>query len=41
MKQLLADAYANAIERMKPVKKPVTGETIVKSISPVKRRPNQ
>jgi hypothetical protein len=40
IRQLLADAYANSISRMKPVKKPIKGATIVKSISPVKRRPN-
>jgi hypothetical protein len=39
MKQLLEAAYANSIARMKPVKKVVKGETIVKSVSPVKRRP--
>ncbi|MGZ3821696.1 MAG: DUF1801 domain-containing protein [Mucilaginibacter sp.] len=40
IKNLLAHAYANSVERMKPVKKVVKGETIVKSISPVKKRPN-
>jgi hypothetical protein len=39
MKQLLEDAYQNSLSRMKPVKNPVKGETIVKSISPVKKRP--
>ena len=39
IKQLLEVAYQNSLARMKPVKKPVNGETIVKSISPVKRRP--
>jgi hypothetical protein len=39
MKQLLQSAYENSISRMKPVKKVIKGETIVKSISPVKRRP--
>lgn len=39
MKQLLQSAYENALSRQKPVKKIITGETIVKSISPVKRRP--
>jgi hypothetical protein len=39
IKQLLDAAYQNSIIRMKPVKKPIKGETIVKSISPVKRRP--
>jgi len=37
--ELLAMAYENAIGRQKPVKKVITGETIVKSISPVKKRP--
>ena len=40
IKQLLEEAYQNSLSRMKPVKKPITGETIVKSISPVKKRPN-
>src|ERR1700742_4198535 len=40
IKRLLEDAYQNSLSRMKPVKKPVKGETIVKSISPVKKRPN-
>src|ERR1700733_3038 len=39
MKQLLEDAYQNSISRMKPVKNPVKGQSIVKSISPVKKRP--
>jgi len=39
MKELLASAYANSITRFKPGKKVFKGETIVKSISPVKRRP--
>jgi hypothetical protein len=39
MKQLLEEAYQNSISRIKPVKNPVRGETIVKSISPVKKRP--
>lgn len=39
IRQLLEAAYANSLARMKPVKKPVKGETIVKSISPVKKRP--
>ena len=39
MKELLAMAYENSTDRMKPVKKAIKGETIVKSISPVKRRP--
>ncbi|HTI57369.1 DUF1801 domain-containing protein [Mucilaginibacter sp.] len=37
--QLLDSAYQNSIARMKPQKKPISGQTIVKSISPVKRRP--
>ncbi len=39
IKELLAMAYENSTGRMKPVKKAIKGETIVKSISPVKRRP--
>lgn len=39
MKQLLEEAYQNSLSQMKPVKNPVKGATIVKSISPVKRRP--
>ncbi len=39
IKQLLEAAYQNSIERMKPVKKSIKGQTIVKSISAAKRRP--
>lgn len=39
VKELLAQAYANSIAAMKPQKNPIKGQTIVKSISPVKRRP--
>jgi len=39
IKQLLEDAFQNSRARMKPQKNPVSGQTIVKSISPVKRRP--
>lgn len=39
IKELLEAAFENAIARLKPVKKAIKGETIVKSISPVKRRP--
>ena len=39
IKQLLEMAYENSISRLKPQKKIIKGETIVKSISPVKRRP--
>uniref|UniRef100_UPI0025FBB7A4 DUF1801 domain-containing protein n=1 Tax=uncultured Mucilaginibacter sp. TaxID=797541 RepID=UPI0025FBB7A4 len=39
IKQLLEMAYKNSISRLKPQKKIIKGETIVKSISPVKRRP--
>lgn len=39
MKELLEAAYQNSLSRMKPLKNPRKGETIVKSISPVKRRP--
>jgi len=37
--QLLNLAYQNSISRLKPVKKIIKGETIVKAISAVKRRP--
>jgi hypothetical protein len=40
IKKLLEMAYENSIGRMKPSKKVFKGETIVKSISPVKRRPS-
>lgn len=36
---LLQDAYQNAINRLKPGKKIIKGQTIVKSISPVRKRP--
>jgi hypothetical protein len=39
MKQLLEKAYQNSLSGMKPIKNPVKGTTIVKSISPVKKRP--
>ena len=39
IKELLRAAYENSIARMKPAKKMISGETIVKSVSPVKRRP--
>jgi hypothetical protein len=39
IKELLEAAYANSMARLKPGKKIFKGETIVKSISPVKRRP--
>jgi len=39
MKQLLEAAYENSLTRMKPEKKAVKGETIVKSVSAIKRRP--
>jgi len=38
-KQLLEEAYQNVVSQMKSVKNPVKGATIVKSISPVKKRP--
>ena len=38
-KELLVQAYKNSVDGMKPQKDPVKGQTIVKSISPVKRRP--
>jgi hypothetical protein len=37
--QLLQSAYENAASRLKPTKKVFKGQTIVKSISPKKRRP--
>lgn len=39
MQELLAMAYENALSRQKPVKKVISGETIVKAISATKRRP--
>jgi hypothetical protein len=39
IKQLLEMAYENSLSRLKPSKKVIKGETIVKSQSPVKRRP--
>jgi hypothetical protein len=36
---LLHDAYENAVSRLKPGKPAVKGQTITKSISPVKKRP--
>lgn len=39
IKLLLAEAHANAEARYKPGKKTFTGETMVKSVSPNKRRP--
>jgi hypothetical protein len=41
IKELLEMAFENSVSRLKPVKKVIKGETIVKSISPVKRRPGQ
>lgn len=41
MKQLLEATYDNAIKRMKSAKNLLKGETIVKSVSPVKKRPQQ
>jgi hypothetical protein len=38
-KELLAEAYENSIAAMKPQKDPMKGQTIIKSISPVKKRP--
>jgi len=40
MKHLLEQAYQDRLALKKPVKKELKGETIVKSISPVKKRPN-
>ncbi|HWD87383.1 MAG TPA: DUF1801 domain-containing protein [Mucilaginibacter sp.] len=39
IKQLLEEAYQNSLKDMKPMKDPIKGQTIVKSVSPVKRRP--
>jgi hypothetical protein len=39
IKQLLTQAYQNATADSKPMKDQVKGQTIVKSVSPVKRRP--
>jgi|SRR3569833_3952694 len=39
IKQLLKEAYQNSIATMKPQKTLISGQTIVKSISPAKRRP--
>jgi hypothetical protein len=39
MTQLLQLAYENAVSRQKPIKKIIKGETIVKSVLLVKRRP--
>ena len=39
IRELLATAYENSLSRLKPQKKVIKGVTIVKSISPVKRRP--
>lgn len=38
-KELLEQAYKNELAGMKPMKNQPRGQTIVKSISPVKRRP--
>ncbi|GAC1313037.1 MAG: hypothetical protein NVSMB24_35660 [Mucilaginibacter sp.] len=40
IKQLLEQAYLDRLEQKKPLKKEFKGQTIVKSISPVKRRPS-
>lgn len=39
IRELLQAAYQNSLSRMKGVKVPIKGQTIVKSISPVKKRP--
>jgi len=39
IKLLLHDAYENALNRLKPGKYILKGQTIIKSISPVKKRP--
>lgn len=38
MREMLEMAYENSLSRMKPQKKLIKGQTIVKSVSPVKRR---
>jgi len=40
VRELLAMAYENSLSRMKPVKKPVNGQTIVKMSLAHKRRPS-
>ena len=39
IKKLLKEAYANSLEKVKDKKEIVNGKTIVKSISPIKKRP--
>ncbi|HZY35118.1 MAG TPA: DUF1801 domain-containing protein [Mucilaginibacter sp.] len=39
VKELLKMAYENSVSRLNPAKNLFRGETIVKSVSPVKRRP--
>jgi hypothetical protein len=39
IKQLLESAYENSISSLKSVKKIIQGQTIVKSISPIRKRP--
>lgn len=39
MRQLMQSAYENAVSRLKPTKKLIKGQTIVKMTSPKKRRP--
>jgi hypothetical protein len=39
IKQMLEEAYQNSLSQFKPGKDPLKGATIVKSVSPVKKRP--
>lgn len=39
IKELLTEAYQNSLATVKPAENSAKGETIIKSISPVKRRP--
>jgi hypothetical protein len=40
IKKLVAEAHANALSKLKTGKQTITGETITKSVSPVKRAKN-
>jgi len=40
IKTLLAEAYANSLNRLKEGKQLLKGQTIIKTTAPVKRRPN-
>jgi hypothetical protein len=41
MKKLLKEAYANSLEKVKDPRQLMSGKTIVKSVSPVKRKKSQ